>query len=574
MKKKISVLLAVLVLCGMLFTTVFAQSADVLTVSGIYAVMPELTVEIKGDGYDKSTVSAQLDNEELKVLSVAPYDKAEHSTCAYVLVDLSTSMSGPFPQIKRNIVTYIENLGPNDKIVLLGFGKDEVRTILTGDEDRDTAIQLVNDLRCNEEGTLFYEALSKAHQMSQTSTQRFDREYALVFSDGVDLQWGSTTFDEAKELYAGRALPLYAACTYNSPKSAVDSFGELARSSGGDFFIVNEYNDDEKDDFEDFVAVMDDVTLLKFQAASNYADGKEKLLSLKVGESQLEYMVPISRSVADTEAPVVKKAYYDLEKDAFLFFFSESVVGADSVAAYKIVKNGSDRVDVSGVFYSEEDGTYEIRTASAVQKGTYTFEFSGIKDASKEGNALSEKYTVTVEKGKSRSGEFSVWLVVAIVGVCILVAGLVIVLVVFSTKKKKKETDESTEWEIPQKEKTGVIEHSVIGDVVQHHIKVDTSVRIRMKIKTGRTSEQNVEVPVTSSLIVGRSSVCDVYIDDAKMSRQHFVIENDNGDLYVMDLQSRNGTMHNGIHISSRRKLADGDKICAGLSDIYITISR
>lgn len=109
-------------------------------------------------------------------------------------------------------------------------------------------------------------------------------------------------------------------------------------------------------------------------------------------------------------------------------------------------------------------------------------------------------------------------------------------------------------------------------DVVKHHIKTNDAIRIRLKIQTGKTSEQNIETNIVSSLIVGRSDTCDIYIDDTKLSRQHFVIENDNGTFYVMDLQSRNGTMLNGIRINSRQRLSSGDKIMAGLSDIIITI--
>lgn len=572
MKKIGSILLVLVMLCGAIGVSASAQATNVLEISGVSTVMPEITVEIKGNGYDQNPVSAQLDNEELKIVEVAPYDKTEHTTCAYVLVDLSTSMNSPFPVIKRNIVSYIEALGPKDKLVLIGFGEKEVKTILTGNEDRDVAIQTVNDLRCNENGTLFYEALSKAYQMSQTSTERYDREYVLVFSDGVDLQWGSTTFEEAKDLYKSRALPMYAACTFNAPKTAVDSFGELARSSGGSFSIINEGNEDKADDFSAFVAKMDDVTLLKMQASSNHADGKEKLLTVKVGDSQLEYMIPITRSVVDTAAPTVKAARYDLEKDAFIVSFSEKVLGADAASAYKIVDARGNRLDVSGVFYDQGADAYEIRTASAVSKGEYTFEFSGITDNSKEKNPLTDKTVVAVEKGKSR-GEVSPGLIAIIVGCSFLVLGLVVA-VIFLSSRKKREKEELDEHSIPERRLDEAVVHSGESGHVQHHIKVDATVRIRMKIKTGRTSEQNIDVPVTSSLIVGRSGVCDIYIDDAKMSRQHFVIENDGGDLYVMDLQSRNGTMLNGIHINSRQRLNSGDKICAGLSDIYISISR
>lgn len=63
------------------------------------------------------------------------------------------------------------------------------------------------------------------------------------------------------------------------------------------------------------------MTVVKLKAASNYADGKEKQLSVKVGSSQIEYNVPIVRSISDISAPEVSKLTYDIEKDVFVISF-------------------------------------------------------------------------------------------------------------------------------------------------------------------------------------------------------------------------------------------------------------
>lgn len=116
--------------------------------------MPEISVEIKGSGYDKNTISSTLDSENLSVEDVYKYDVDKNSSCAYILVDLSTSMYGSFDLVKGNIVSYIKQLSDNDKIVLITFGETKVDTILNGSETRDEAIEVVNKLKCNENGTL------------------------------------------------------------------------------------------------------------------------------------------------------------------------------------------------------------------------------------------------------------------------------------------------------------------------------------------------------------------------------------------------------------------------------------
>lgn len=565
LKRVFSIVLA-LVLVVAVSVSVAAQEAEVLSFAGISVAMPEIKVEITGSGYNKTDISATLDNEKLNVVDVVEYENEKISSCAYVLVDLSTSMYSSFNLVKKNIISYIETLSENDKIILITFGENDVNTLLTGTEDRATAISVVNGLNCNENGTLFYEALNKAYQMSNSAISKCDREYVIAFSDGIDVQKGSSTFDEVLKLYNSHSLPLYAACSNNASKSAADRFGELARASGGSISIIKNENV-----FNEFVKDINDITLIKLKGSTNFADGKEKQLSLKVGSLQIEYNIPITRSTADNVAPTVEEAYYDIEKDAFIVAFSEQVTGALSAASYKITYSNGNNFEVSDVFYSEQEDVYEIKTKDSVRKGEYTIDFSGIKDASKESNQLVGKQTVSVEKGKNR-GELSTWViaVIAVSGI-IVVAVVIIILVVSSNKKSSDNTDSSANGF--QTTPIHNIEYDQTPpDMVKHHIKTNDAIRIRLRIITGKSSEQNIETSIVSSLIVGRSDTCDIYIDDTKLSRQHFVIENDNGNFYIMDLQSRNGTMLNGIKINSRQQLFSGDKILAGLSDIIITI--
>ena len=43
--------------------------------------------------------------------------------------------------------------------------------------------------------------------------------------------------------------------------------------------------------------------------------------------------------------------------------------------------------------------------------------------------------------------------------------------------------------------------------------------------------------------------MCDVYFDDAKMSRQHFSVEFSQGNIYLNDLDSTGGTYLNGVRV-------------------------
>lgn len=565
MKRAINIVL-VWVMVTLFTFTAFADTG-VLSLTRAAAVMPELTVEVKGSGYDAASVFASLGSENLTVEDVHVYDKAVDSTRAYILVDLSTSMRRSFDLVKNNIIAYINSMGANDKLVLITFGETEVKTLLSGNEDRATAISTVQALAPNENGTMFYEALSQAYKLSTSSTENYSREYIIAFSDGIDVQSGNTTFDEVADMYDGLALPIYASCSINSSsdaKEGSDRFGELARTSGGAFSFI-----DSEATFTQFVNEINNVTLIKLKAATNHADGKEKQLTLKIGDLQVEYNVPITRSTADTVAPSVEELYYDTDNNIFVVSFSEKVLGALSETSYKITDAEGNNVVISDIYYSEEEGRYEISPETQILNSTYTVAFSGITDDSQELNSLKETGTVEVTDvviEKEEEG-LSIWVIVFIIlGVMVLALIVVIIIVAFS-----KKSENATIQSIPVKGSGEVIDYVQNGNnEIKHHIKTSDAVRIKLKIKTGKMSEQNIETNVLSSVIIGRSNVCDIYIDDAKLSRQHFVIENDNGRFFIMDLQSRNGTMLNGIRVESRRELHSGDKILAGLSDIII----
>ncbi|MCR9292542.1 MAG: sigma 54-interacting transcriptional regulator [bacterium] len=67
-----------------------------------------------------------------------------------------------------------------------------------------------------------------------------------------------------------------------------------------------------------------------------------------------------------------------------------------------------------------------------------------------------------------------------------------------------------------------------------------------------------------NSVVVGRSSECQIVIKDERVSRKHAEFTPHNGGWQVVDLGSRNGTLVEGQAIKGPRKLADGDHIEVG----------
>ena len=64
---------------------------------------------------------------------------------------------------------------------------------------------------------------------------------------------------------------------------------------------------------------------------------------------------------------------------------------------------------------------------------------------------------------------------------------------------------------------------------------------------------------------LGRSSITELcYPDDSGLSRQHLAFEKQGDDWLIRDLGSKNGTLLNGVRISSAQVLKPGDRVTAG----------
>ncbi|HEV8291837.1 MAG TPA: FHA domain-containing protein [Tepidisphaeraceae bacterium] len=73
--------------------------------------------------------------------------------------------------------------------------------------------------------------------------------------------------------------------------------------------------------------------------------------------------------------------------------------------------------------------------------------------------------------------------------------------------------------------------------------------------------------PLDGSLVLGRSTDCDIRIHDILASREHCGLEAEGDGWVVVDLNSRNGTTVNGQRIT-RHKLADNDTLIIGRTRI------
>ena len=89
----------------------------------------------------------------------------------------------------------------------------------------------------------------------------------------------------------------------------------------------------------------------------------------------------------------------------------------------------------------------------------------------------------------------------------------------------------------------------------------------------GPDIEPRVARLAADSVWIGRSPTCEVsYPEDAGLSRRHFQLEKREGEWFVIDGGSLNGTELNGVLLAEPTALKAGDKITAGHLEIELVV--
>lgn len=255
----------------------------------------------------------------------------------------------------------------------------------------------------------------------------------------------------------------------------------------------------------------------------------------------------------DTAPPKVD-SIKNLLPDGFEITFSEPVTGADSNGNYTVTLNGKDIPVVQAKPVGKDQKTVQILLQEDLKNGEYQVLLSGIKDAS--GNLLSkDTWTVTV-KGVRLNWKALIlrWWPVLLTAVVLII--LLLVLLFYSRVKKNK-------VEVVQ---GMVVKPENVSRKVQVNVARTPGVELTVWISNGAESPKKIVYPLRGSMIVGRSrEQCDVYCSDQMMSKQHFIIaEEENGALSIMDLESTNHTILNGTQIFGKTILHSGDRVRAG----------
>lgn len=521
---------------------------------------------------------------------IETFEESEKGISYIILMDNSASVNeAQFEESKRQLSELRKSLKAGDEMTLYTVGTDDAggekslvftRTVSTGDKKDKKAdckqVEGIAYLSGAESKTVLFRSLN---QILQEQVSPKIRTVILLITDGEDDSQGKDIDNVSTVKTVQEAsVPVYGILLNRKPSVILTAEEQEERISYTKNEILAEkncrgyYYDCSVDATEESVKQAFE-TLRTIWQKETYVVHLEASTNQTAGRGQL-------RLTADNSAvPEVPADYSDYEedKDAPGIVGIIEEVGSNSITFTLQDKNGINLTDVNersnymvqSAAEKEEGKIWTIDAVSTASKeneatvtltmtedfynGDYILRCSNIRDKSQDANEMdavaefSIKNGLDAKKAAVQKTVQSYWWI----GLILLVI-LIGILLIFVVRKRKVE----------------------VVQIDPDELKKADSRKIRLTITDRAGIIKDVEWNVEGSLFVGRSNICNIYFDDDRLSKQHFVVEVNKMGCYIEDLESTNGTYVNGVKITSRRMLLDGDVITAGREKIVFHIPK
>jgi len=94
----------------------------------------------------------------------------------------------------------------------------------------------------------------------------------------------------------------------------------------------------------------------------------------------------------------------------------------------------------------------------------------------------------------------------------------------------------------------------------------------KLIVASGKSAGRSISLK-HGKLLIGRAEECDVRPLGEEVSRRHCAVVEEEGGLTVEDLKSRNGTYVNGVRLTAKVTVADGDIVRVGPLELKVSCS-
>lgn len=555
--KSVALGLVAILLLLQLHIVSFAQNTKI---TNVVSNIPEIKAEINQEINTKN-IKAEIDGTAVELIDTPTSLKnAKKLTC--FVIDNSTSMvdsqqtpNGLFTSAKQDVKTLIKkNFSENDNFMAFSIGEKLTKIgAATDKKTADKLCQKVQALEADANGTSLSEGLLQVHEILAKLHNDYESIKVMLITDKEgEYSNDGGSVDEVIELYRYKEIPLYSVCLTDQKNNAnLRDLNRLAVESGG-YGSIYTSNTIASDYTE-----MTTGSIIKF-ATQLEKDNNEKRLCITIDGTELKPVSFTANRAQNFKGKVTAKIIGNT-KNAITLEFDRTVVHATNISNITVLR-GKKEVQISKITPLSTK-QYCITFEKDIYNGIYTIKFGGdLTDTSNSKNKINNIDNYEIKNAKSTFWMVFPYLMILLAVIIVLLAFYLVLLFL----KKKKNVNTIKE----------LFETQTYETVEEHHYiqnqQLNRGKKVMLYSQTANYPQQRVSLNVVSSFIVGRSNICDVYIDDAKLSRQHFAIEYTEGVFMLQDLETTNGTFINGVRVRGRQKLNSGDMIEAGLTRIRI----
>jgi len=194
---------------------------------------------------DQLELTVSLGKDPANVAEVKPFVQTDEGVAYIFLVDLSKSLTEKeFQAMKKAMGIWVDSLTEKDRAAVVTFGETvQIAQEFTGDQ---TVLQKAIDvLHPKDMKTQLHRGVAKAIELGRRSDPNLPTRRAIItLSDGREDFTGGMVKDEVLAMLKEDRIPLYALGFYRPPLSEekqkyLDTLGEFARRSGGDYYQMN-----------------------------------------------------------------------------------------------------------------------------------------------------------------------------------------------------------------------------------------------------------------------------------------------------------------------------------------------
>ncbi|MCC8082330.1 MAG: FHA domain-containing protein [Lachnospiraceae bacterium] len=470
---------------------------------------------LPGETGAADSFAVTLDETSLPVLSVSTADEAGVAKTYYCMVDVSGSMKGRMDQAKEVLTAISADLDADegDNMVIAAFGNGITETgFLTGAEEIAAAVA---DLEYTNEDTDLYSAVIHGIEFLQGQSQVNEQAALVIISDGCDDQAYGSSYEEACEAVENADLPVYTAAIILSEEDydAALDLGSFAKQSAGGSY---------------------------FPKSSDTDSGPADMTAAEIG------------------------AEIAAEMDSFLYV----------------------QADLSGATRSDS-GAY---TLSVTFSGDSGYVYTDSREISSGELSLAESEPDDPDPDPDpEPGFLETYGTLLLVIVILIAAGIIIIAVVLIARMKKsrkeekekrkqqeeqkrleqeeRERAEQTERELAEQRERERLEQEEIARQEKEAFEALPRFPVRLIALGVKQKEYTLELVQGCEMTIGRNDKAMIALDpqDRQLSSVHFMMYWDNGNVYVRDAGSTNGTFRNGVALGSRRTIVrQGDTLRAG----------